>query len=385
MNVHPSLAIGQPIEKLDAIFTCCNCARSDGPLRRHLENLSGLSRQARRQCPARHRLRDPAWFDHRRHRSLRRRQIEPGPAHQRPGEADHGPRLRRRQRHLGARGPRLAAGAALDRHDLPALQPAVLAHRSRQRRAAAGDSPAGPRPISARAWPSCLRWSASPTSTTATRQSSPAARSSASALRGRWRRGRACCCRTRRPRRSIRRPRGRSSSCSRASTASWADHRADHPRDVRGQRQSRDRRGGDRCRPRRRERRGRSTSSPAPQHPNHAVLSWPTRSARHAAGVLASRIAAPPCPGGHGRDPRPALRGAAAGDSRWWRRLARDASASTSTILHGPIDEIGGQHVRLAGACVCLAAMSGGEVADAAQRFLALTTSIPSRRSSYVI
>ena len=73
-----------------------------------------------------------------------------------------------------------------------------------------------------RAWPSCWRWSASPTSTTATRPNSPAARSSASALPVRWRRGRACCCRTRRPRRSIRRPRARSSICSPTSTASWA-------------------------------------------------------------------------------------------------------------------------------------------------------------------
>ena len=67
-----------------------------------------------------------------------------------------------------------------------------------QYRAAARNRGLVERPTSRCALPNCSTSSISPTSTIATLPNFPAARSSASALRAHWRRGPACCCRTRR-------------------------------------------------------------------------------------------------------------------------------------------------------------------------------------------
>ena len=92
MNAHPSLAIGQPIETLEAISPAA--AEPDAMVR-----FEGISKTypAYRGKPGVNALQDidfaiRARLDHRRHRPLRRRQVEPGPADQRAGEADHGPR-----------------------------------------------------------------------------------------------------------------------------------------------------------------------------------------------------------------------------------------------------------------------------------------------------
>ena len=148
-----------------------------------------------------------ARLDHRRDRPLRRRQVEPRPA-----------------RSTGWRS-RPRAASIVDGRDISALAGRdlrlaqrsigmIFQHFNLLSSRTAADNVALPLEIAGwpkadirRASPSCSTSSASPTSATATRPSSPAARSSASASPARWRRGRACCCRTRRPPRSTRRPR----------------------------------------------------------------------------------------------------------------------------------------------------------------------------------
>ena len=175
------------------------------------KSLSRAQRPERGRGAFRHRSRRAARRDRRRHRPLRRRQVDADPAGQRAGA--------RRPRAAswstgedvtGLTEARLARAPPPDRHDLPAFQPALLAHRLRQCRAAAGDrgraEGARSRPRSSR----CSIWSASPTSATAIRPNCPAARSSASASPARSRPSRRCCSATRRPRRSTPRRRSRS-------------------------------------------------------------------------------------------------------------------------------------------------------------------------------
>ena len=128
------------------------------------------------------------------------------------------PRRRRWHRRHGARRARPAPGPPFDRHDLPAFQPAVVPHRVRECRLAARNRRLSTRLRSAGASSRCWRWSGSPTSATAIRPNCPAGRSSASALPAHWRPSRRCCCRTRRPPRSIRKPPTRFCRCSRPST-----------------------------------------------------------------------------------------------------------------------------------------------------------------------
>ena len=240
----------------------------------------------------------------------------------------------------------LRDAAPLGRHDLPALQPAVFAHRLRQRRAAARDRRRRPASRSASAWRRCSTSSACATSATAIRPSFPAARSSASASPGRSPPSPSSCFPTRRPRRSIRRPR-RSilALLTRNQRRARPDRPAHHPRDGGGQGDRRRCR-GDRARP---DRRGGRTFDvfTHPQHPTTTRAAVGRASAREVPDSIRATCNAAAIAGATRARAAHLLRRHSdpAADCRSWST----ALGADVNILAGAIDEIAGEPFGIAG------------------------------------